>query len=143
LANPRLIRCIQDVVLDKAEDDEIVLQVCFALFKLLLHAEPREVILQNDVVVASLTELLHASNPMVRRVVNDALEVIVECGGQGWHDRIMEKRFEFHNREWLQLMHELAQQQQQEQQHMDYQQRGQWQHGNYDYGEEAEMSQSM
>lgn len=118
-------------------------QVCFSLFKLLLHAEPREVILQNDYCIATLTgtrsenrhmaihsrsrifstpnfradccyrssialyivitEHLHAPNPAVRRVVNDALEVIIECGGQGWHDRIMEKRFEYHNREWLQV----------------------------------------
>jgi hypothetical protein len=80
--------------------------------------------------------LLHASNPAVRRAVNDALEVVLECGGEGWHDRIMEKRFEFHNREWLQLMHEMAQQQQHalaDEHGMDHHHQQQQQHQQHQY----------
>jgi len=107
LANHRLIHCLHDVLLEKSDDDEIVLQIVFTLFKFLLHRETREVIMQNEGLVVALLELLQASNPVIRHTVNDALEVIVECG-EIYHEQVVEKRFEHHNREWLQLMHEMA-----------------------------------
>ena len=92
---------------EKSDDDELVLQIIFTLFKFLLHRETREAILQNEGVIVSLLELLHAPHPILRHTVNDALEVIVECG-EIYQEKVVEKRFEHHNREWLQLMHEMA-----------------------------------
>jgi hypothetical protein len=48
LANHRLIHCLHDVLLEKSDDDEVVLQIVFTLFKFLLHRETREVIMQNE-----------------------------------------------------------------------------------------------
>eukprot|EP00455_Lapot_gusevi_P013606 TRINITY_DN1665_c0_g1_i2.p1 TRINITY_DN1665_c0_g1~~TRINITY_DN1665_c0_g1_i2.p1 ORF type:complete len:727 (+),score=154.37 TRINITY_DN1665_c0_g1_i2:273-2183(+) len=109
-ADSRLLRLLHDTLTEKQEDEEIVLQIVFTVSKFLLHADIRHVIYQEEQILHALLELVDMANPIIRKVVNDSLDILVACE-EGAHVKVMSKRFGLHNREWVQYMEEMSQHQ--------------------------------
>ena len=83
-----------------------MIQTLFTIFKLILHDEPREVIITSETIIIAMLELYDATHPTIHRIVSNIFDVLLECGVE-FREKILEKRFELYNREWL---HVLAQQ---------------------------------
>ncbi|XP_064483666.1 kinesin-associated protein 3-like [Ornithodoros turicata] len=87
----------------KQEDDELVLQIVYAYHGLLRHDAVRLKLVQDSKVPAYLLDLLHDQNPEVRRVCNNALDLVAECE-QDWAKRIQRSKFRQHNAQWLDMV---------------------------------------
>ena len=60
----------------KQEDDEIVLQIIYACYQLLIHEETRNVLLNETQFVSYLIDLMHDRNPQIRYMCDVCLDII-------------------------------------------------------------------
>jgi len=121
LASSALVRMLTQLLTDKIEDLDMVVQILFCVFKFLLHRETRAAVLLSEHLTDCLLDLVVDPSAEVRHLANMCLDIIMEHD-DGWRDRIRTRRFEAFNREWLQLFANAAPQhahlQHQQQQHM-------------------------
>jgi len=87
------------------EDDEFVLQLLIAFYRLLQVDEPREELLQHSQIVIYLLDLLLDHNKEIKRVADLALDAVAEADEQ-WASQIRERKFAMHNSQWLELVDE-------------------------------------
>jgi hypothetical protein len=99
LAVSKLPAVLQDLLAEKQEDDEIVLQLLFTFHCLTIHEETREVILQDTQVASCVMELMRDKNARIRDQAQKTLSVIAEFDSQ-WTERIKAFRFQLHNQDW-------------------------------------------
>jgi hypothetical protein len=107
LANERLVRLVADVLHDKQEDEDLLLQTLFAVFKLLVHNESRAAVTRNQALCDSLLDMVADPNAEIQRFANMCLDVIMD-GDSASRDRLRERRFVAYNGEWLTATDRLA-----------------------------------
>ncbi|TPX51129.1 hypothetical protein SeLEV6574_g00469 [Synchytrium endobioticum] len=102
-----ILSVLIDLMIAKEEDDEMVLQILYALYHFLLHAGPRNTLLQKTQLVSYLIDLLYDRNPSIRKMCDVCLDVIGESGSE-WSARIRRQRFRHHNSTWLRFVTESS-----------------------------------
>ena len=105
LSQSRVLQALYSIITDKQEDDEIVLQILFCFFHLLQAAEPRFALLQQTQLVVYLLDLLMDKNPAVRKMADLCLDVVMELD-ETWAPQIRQRKFQMHNKEWLEVVDE-------------------------------------
>jgi hypothetical protein len=103
LANQRLIGIIYEVIREKIDDAEIVLQSIYTIFKMLLHTESRDAIIVNEMMVCLLLDLVTDPCEQIMNYANACLDTIMEYDND-WRDKIRIKRFQAFNADWLHVM---------------------------------------
>jgi len=102
-----LLQSLAEALDHKQEDDEIVLAVVFAFYRLLFNADAREVILTETQLVTTLLDLLGDKNAAIRRHASLALDLVMEHDTTGhWPLRIRDRKYRMHNQEWLDAVEE-------------------------------------
>jgi hypothetical protein len=114
IAASQLVKVLNELLAEKQEDDEIVLQLIFTFHCLLMCPETRDVILdESPEVVRFIMDLLMDKNSAIRTQANKTLGLIQNIDidrslTQGrtpqWAEKIKDLRFEEYNREWIQEM---------------------------------------
>eukprot|EP00440_Ansanella_granifera_P028431 gb/GFBE01030895.1/.p1 GENE.gb/GFBE01030895.1/~~gb/GFBE01030895.1/.p1 ORF type:complete len:799 (+),score=213.57 gb/GFBE01030895.1/:1-2397(+) len=110
VAGSRLPAMLQDLLIEKREDEEIVVQLLFAFQCLLMHEEVRDVVLQETELAPCIMRFARAKNPMVLDYATQLLQVVAEYATENqtgeedespaWVEQIKAFRFEQHNAEW-------------------------------------------
>jgi len=108
VAGSRLLAMLQDLLVEKREDEEIVLQLLFTMQCLLVHDEVRDAIMQDTEIAPCVMRFARARNPAVLEQASKTLQVFAEHGGDvqagegapTWAEQIKAFRFEQHNAEW-------------------------------------------
>jgi len=108
IAGSRLPTLMQDLLVEKREDEEIVVQLLFAFQCLLLHDEVREFVLQETELAPCIMRFARARNPLVLEHATALLQIVAaasdnqeaEEGSPEWVEQIKAFRFEQHNPEW-------------------------------------------
>ncbi|OMJ87705.1 hypothetical protein SteCoe_10549 [Stentor coeruleus] len=95
-----IIKQLNSLLEEKQEDDEMVMQIMFSFYKLLLSKSTRENILHETKVVNYLMELLQDQNPRIKKMADEILALVQEIDEE-WKEEIKLKRFQIHNQEWL------------------------------------------
>jgi hypothetical protein len=104
MGNARLVRMLFDILQDKSDDVDLVLQCIYTLYKMAMLREPRQQICKHDQLTLSVLDLVVDPNPSIRDFSNMVLDIIME-EDEDWRAKIREKRFEACNREWLDFIH--------------------------------------
>jgi len=105
LSQSRVLSALYSIITEKQEDDEIVLQILYAFFHLLQASEPRFALLQQTQLVVYLLDLLLDKNEAVRRMADLCLDVVIEKD-ETWAPQIRQRKFQMHNKEWLEVVDE-------------------------------------
>ncbi|KAJ3115068.1 Kinesin-associated protein 3 [Phlyctochytrium bullatum] len=100
IGKSNLIHLLMDLMLAKEEDDEIVLQIIFATYQLLLHEDTRNILINKTQVVSYLIDLLYDRNTQIRRMCDVCLDIIAEID-EDWVKNIKQQKFQWHNAEYL------------------------------------------
>ncbi|KAJ3007876.1 Kinesin-associated protein 3 [Thoreauomyces humboldtii] len=89
----------------KEDDDEMILQIIYCGYQLLLHESTRAVLLDETEIVSYLIDLLYDRNVEIRRMCDVCLDLISETDEE-YLTKIQHQKFHYHNSEWL---HRIAQ----------------------------------
>eukprot|EP00439_Symbiodinium_sp_Y106_P073203 s1751_g13.t1 len=108
IAGSRLPALMQDLLVEKREDEEIVVQLLFVFHCLLHHDEVREYVLQETELAPCIMRFARARNPLVLEYATALLQIVAttndapgaEDGTPAWVEQIKAFRFEQHNPEW-------------------------------------------
>lgn len=111
----RLPKMLQDLLVEKRDDEEIILQLLYAFECLLVHEEVRDVILQDTEVAPCVMRFARSRNPKILEQAGKTLQVISEycielsansdgASQLAWVEQIKVFRFEQHNSEWIQYL---------------------------------------
>jgi hypothetical protein len=95
-----LVESLFQLMSDKKEDDEMVLQISYTFYQLLVQEPTREALLRYTQVVFYLVDLLQDKNREVRRTADKALDVLVDADEE-WAVKIRRMKFESYNQDWL------------------------------------------
>ncbi|KAJ3126935.1 Kinesin-associated protein 3 [Nowakowskiella sp. JEL0407] len=98
-----LIPVLMELMIAKEEDDEIILQIIYTMYQLLLHESTRNVLLSKTDVVSYFIDLLYDRNIEIRKMCDVCLDIIAEIDEE-WVKKIRLQKFRWHNAEWLQIM---------------------------------------
>jgi len=114
VAGSRLPCMLQDLLVEKRNDEEIVVQLLFAFQCFLLYDEVRDVVLQDTELAPCVMRLVRHRNPMVLEQATKTLQLVAEYAGDvpagselgvpSWIEQIKAFRFEQHNAEWCQYV---------------------------------------
>ena len=88
---------------EKKDDEEIVLQTAFALHKLLLCEAAREELLTKTQVLPYLVDLLNNKNAEAKLTADKALDYVMDVSEQH-APKIRSMKFETFNQEWIQVV---------------------------------------
>jgi len=110
VANSSLIVALFNLLGEKQEDDEIVLQVVYVFYRLVVHTETRMVLLQQTDAIHHIIELLADSNTEIRKMADQALALIMELDDD-LGKQIRHRKFAVHNEKWLALVDSASQDQ--------------------------------
>jgi len=111
VASSRLPTMLQDLLVEKREDEEIILQLLYTFQCLMYHEEVRDVILESTEIAPCIMRFARSRNPAVVSQASVTLQVFAEyaCeltaanpegGAPSWAEQIKAFRFEQHNAEW-------------------------------------------
>jgi len=98
-----IIPLLITLMICKEEDDEIILQIIYAIYQFLLHESTRTILLNQTHIVSYLIDLLYDRNVKIREMCDTCLDIIAETNEE-WVIKIRQQRFQWHNSEWLRLM---------------------------------------
>lgn len=118
LADSRLPAMLQDLLVEKQEDEEIVLQLLYTFECFMLHDEVRDSILQSAEAMQlapSIMRFARSRNPAVVNQASTTLQVVAEYAvdlismnpegaAPNWAEQIKAFRFEQHNAQWCQYI---------------------------------------
>eukprot|EP00928_Gymnodinium_smaydae_P087991 TRINITY_DN72151_c0_g1_i1.p1 TRINITY_DN72151_c0_g1~~TRINITY_DN72151_c0_g1_i1.p1 ORF type:complete len:796 (+),score=199.77 TRINITY_DN72151_c0_g1_i1:119-2506(+) len=110
IAGSRLPRMLQGLLIEKRDDEELVLQLLFAFHCLLRNDEVRDVVLQDTEISQCVMRFAKCRNPMVTEEAMKVLQVVADHVGEAvgqegapsWAEQIKAFRFEQSNAEWCQ-----------------------------------------
>jgi len=105
LAQSKLVGNLYELMTEKQEDDEMVLQITYTFYNFIRWEQTRAQLLQNEPVVTYLVDLLYDSNAEIRKMADQTLDLIMEVD-DSWAQRIRERKFQIHNAEWLRSVDE-------------------------------------
>eukprot|EP00292_Cryptomonas_paramecium_P004280 CAMPEP_0113720002 /NCGR_PEP_ID=MMETSP0038_2-20120614/36189_1 /TAXON_ID=2898 /ORGANISM="Cryptomonas paramecium" /LENGTH=669 /DNA_ID=CAMNT_0000648559 /DNA_START=27 /DNA_END=2033 /DNA_ORIENTATION=+ /assembly_acc=CAM_ASM_000170 len=100
-ASSPLVTQLYELMADKQEDDEIVLQITYTFFRFLQHAATRDVLLNHTQVVSYFVDLLYDKNKEIRKMADQTLDLVIEFDPE-WAQQIRLRKFQIYNAEWLQ-----------------------------------------
>lgn len=108
VAGSRLPGMLQDLLVEKREDEEIVVQILYCFQCLLEFEEVRDAVLQDTELVPCIMRFSRARNASVIKQASETLELVSEYAGDAcgdaempsWIEQIKAFRFEQHNSEW-------------------------------------------
>jgi hypothetical protein len=111
LSSSRLPAIMQDLLVQKREDEEIISQTLFTFQCFLNQDELRDVVLQSPDLAPCIMRFAGSRNPaivdqasrtlqLLSEYAGDLLGVSSEDGAPNWVDQIKAFRFEQHNKEW-------------------------------------------
>jgi hypothetical protein len=105
IAGSRLPSMLQELLIEKREDEEIVVQLLFAFQCLLLEDTVRDYILQDTELSSCVMWFARARNANVLEQATRVLQLLSEYVGDSgdgdtWAEQIKAFRFEQHNQEW-------------------------------------------
>lgn len=103
VADSKIIANLHTLLSEKQDDDEMVYQLMYVFYRMLLYPETRAVILGPTQIVEYLLELLQDKNPRIRKMSDSVLAVVQDFDLQ-WKQEILAKRFQLHNHEWYEAM---------------------------------------
>lgn len=114
LSASRLIRTFHALFQEKQHDNELTLQLLYAFYRLLRHRETFEELIFGVSFVPDLLLVADAPNIEVRRMCDVIMDLILDHdlseGSIGEFGRLIrQRRFEIHNAEYLEMIHEEAQ----------------------------------
>ncbi|EOD34835.1 hypothetical protein EMIHUDRAFT_228100 [Emiliania huxleyi CCMP1516] len=98
-------RTLYSLLTERQEDDEFVVQLLFAFYRLLQVEEPRVALLEKTQMVVYLLDLLLDRNSAVCGLASQCLDAISESD-EDWAAQIRQRKFEAHNHEWLAVVDE-------------------------------------
>jgi len=111
VAASRLPMLLQTLLVEKRDDEEIIVQLLFTFQCLLMHEDVREVILQDTDVATCIMRIARSRSRVVHAHVTKTLSSIADFsqdllanseGEPSWAEQIKTFRFEQHNWEWCQ-----------------------------------------
>jgi len=109
IAGSRLPTMLQDLLVEKRDDEEIILQLLYTFHCLLIYEEVREVIIQDTEIAPCVMRFSRARSPLIIEQSMKILQVVSEHLGDAvgpdgqpltWAEQIKALRFEQHNAEW-------------------------------------------
>ena len=83
MAQTRILRSLYLLITEKQEDDELVLQILFALYRFLQATESRQSLLSQTQLVIYLLDLLLDKNAPIRKMASLCLDIVSE-NDEGW-----------------------------------------------------------
>lgn len=92
------------VVQNKIQDEDMVLQTMFTMYRICLHKAGREAVAAGEELVACLLDLMGDQSPEIRSMASEVLDLVVQSDKEGWQEKIREKRFEGMNHSWIAFM---------------------------------------
>lgn len=105
-----MLLCKSDIVLAliellkaKQEDDEMVLQIIFVFQQILRNESTRDYMIKETQSPAYLIDLMHDTNPEIRKVCDYCLDVIATTNSE-WATRIKLEKFRNYNSQWLEMV---------------------------------------
>ncbi|XP_055301078.1 kinesin-associated protein 3 [Sitodiplosis mosellana] len=105
-----MLLCRSDIVLAliellkaKQEDDEMVLQIIFVFQQILRNESTRDYMIKETQSPAYLIDLMHDTNPEIRKVCDYCLDVIAATNSE-WATRIKLEKFRNYNSQWLEMV---------------------------------------
>uniref|UniRef100_K3X421 Kinesin-associated protein 3 n=1 Tax=Globisporangium ultimum (strain ATCC 200006 / CBS 805.95 / DAOM BR144) TaxID=431595 RepID=K3X421_GLOUD len=114
LSASRLIRTFHSLFQEKQHDNELTLQLLYAFYRMLRHPETFDEIIFGVSFVPDLLLAADAPNIEVRRMCDIIMDFILDHdlseGNIGEFGRLIrQRRFEIHNAEYLEMIHEESQ----------------------------------
>ncbi|KAF1333682.1 Kinesin-associated protein 3, partial [Globisporangium splendens] len=114
LSASRLIRTFHSLFQEKQHDNELTLQLLYAFYRMLRHPETFDEIIFGVSFVPDLLPAADAPNIEVRRMCDITMDFILDHdlseGNIGEFGRLIrQRRFEIHNVEYLEMIHEESQ----------------------------------
>lgn len=111
VADSKLPGMLQDLLVEKREDEEIIMQLLYTYQCLLVHDEVRESVLQCTEIAPCIMRFARARNPKIVEQASMTLQAVAayvgdiaamspEGGAPTWAEQIKAFRFEQHNSEW-------------------------------------------
>eukprot|EP00026_Physarum_polycephalum_P002706 Phypoly_transcript_02714.p1 GENE.Phypoly_transcript_02714~~Phypoly_transcript_02714.p1 ORF type:complete len:620 (+),score=86.23 Phypoly_transcript_02714:716-2575(+) len=100
LFNTSTIPSLAELIVNKQEDDEIVLQCVYTFYRLLLLPDPREMLLKQTQVPSYFIDLLYDKNSEIQKLADQALDLIMDYDIE-WAKKIRKKKFQRYNSEWI------------------------------------------
>ena len=88
---------------EKKDDEEIVLQTAYALHRLLLFPQTRDELLCKTQVLTHLVDMLNDKNAEVRQTADKALDYVMDVSEEH-APKIRSMKFETFNQEWIQVV---------------------------------------
>jgi len=104
VASSRLPSLLQQVLVEKRDDEEIVVQLLFTFQCLLTFEEVREIVLSETQLAPCVMRFARSNSPAVLDQATKTLQRVADLmgeGGQEWAEQIKAFRFEQHNSEWF------------------------------------------
>eukprot|EP00741_Cyanophora_paradoxa_P016640 tig00000198_g16069.t1 len=103
IARTKLLVQLYELIAAKQEDDEMVLQLCFTLSRLMLFEDIRLYLINQTQIVQYLVSFMQDRNETIRAVADGMTDMIMESDEQ-WAKRIRQKKFQMWNQEWLEVI---------------------------------------
>mmetsp|Transcript_94439 Transcript_94439/g.243914 ORF Transcript_94439/g.243914 Transcript_94439/m.243914 type:complete len:800 (+) Transcript_94439:74-2473(+) len=103
IASSRLPVILQELLVEKHDDQEIVVQLLYAFQCLLQYEEVRDAVLQETELAACIMRFASIGSQAVLEQASLLLEFVAEHAsevGQDWGEQLKTFRFEQHNAEW-------------------------------------------
>ncbi|XP_022237019.1 kinesin-associated protein 3-like [Limulus polyphemus] len=103
IAKSGILKSLIELLNAKQEDDEVVLQIVYVFHHLIKHPSTQEQMIKETQAPAYLIDLLHDTNPEIRKICDSTLDVIAEHDEE-WAKRIQLDKFRWHNSQWLDMV---------------------------------------
>lgn len=100
LVRSGMVSKLYDLIAEKKDDDEIVLQITYAFKRLMLCRPTFEALMEHEQVIFYLVDLLKDKNEAVRKQADACLD-IVQDSSEVWRERVRAEKFRSYNHEWL------------------------------------------
>eukprot|EP00276_Gloeochaete_wittrockiana_P011053 CAMPEP_0184665670 /NCGR_PEP_ID=MMETSP0308-20130426/58158_1 /TAXON_ID=38269 /ORGANISM="Gloeochaete witrockiana, Strain SAG 46.84" /LENGTH=798 /DNA_ID=CAMNT_0027109807 /DNA_START=91 /DNA_END=2487 /DNA_ORIENTATION=+ len=115
LCRTKILGCMYQLITEKQEDDEIVLQILYAFHRLIFHKEIRDVLLGQTQLANYLVDLLLDKNKDIASLADMTLDVILDFNTDpNLVKRVRQRKFQAHNQQWLEIIEDDAEAEEQQ-----------------------------
>jgi hypothetical protein len=102
MAHTRVTSKLFDILVNKRDDIEIVLQLVYLFYKLLVNESSRGAVVQNHHLCECVMDLVVDPNPQIQHFADLCLDIISESTEE-WRQIVLEQRFARCNYDWIQF----------------------------------------
>jgi len=107
VAGSRLPSLLQQILVEKRDDEEIVVQLLYTFRCLLIYEEVRDVVLSETQLAPCVMRFARSNSPAILEQATQTLQLVADHLGEGgseWVEQIKAFRFEQHNVEWCRCL---------------------------------------